>query len=264
MSVLKIDEGWGLALRQSTPEPAIKASYRRVPGGAMVYDATRLDRCVEQCFDPAHWRAQAAVLAVPGGRGQVQLIVRSDQEWILRHYRRGGWMGSLTADRYLWTGLGRTRPWQEWHLLYDLYREGLPVPRPIAARVKRINFLWYQADMITERIVAEPLSRVLQAPVVPRGLWERIGACISRFHRAGVYHADLNLDNILVDGEQRVFLLDFDRGRRRTPRFYWQHANLRRLRHSLSKAHSCRPGLMFTEADWNQLIAGYGGTKSAA
>ncbi len=264
MSVLQIEDGWGRALRRLPIEPLIKASYRHLPNGAMVYDASRLERPSAHFFDPDHWRAQAEVLPVPGGRGQVQLIVRSGQEWVLRHFRRGGWIGRLIQDRYLWTGLARSRPWREWHLLYDLYRAGLPVPRPIAARVQRVNWLWYRADMITERIAAEPLSRVLQAPVIPEGLWESVGACISRFHRAGVYHADLNLDNILVDGEQRVFLLDFDRGRRRAPRPHWQRANLRRLHRSLLKVRARRPGLAFTAADWDRLLAGYGGEKSRA
>lgn len=265
MSVLKIEDAWGRALRRPDVERVMRASYKTLPDGAMVYDAIRLDRPADHSFDPDHWRVQAEVLPVPGGRGQVQVIAQAGQEWVLRHFRRGGWMGRLTQDRYLWTGLARSRPWREWHLLYDLYRDGLPVPRPIAARVQRINRLWYRADLITERLAAEPLSVVLQSPAIPEGLWEAVGGCIGRFHRAGVYHADLNLDNILVDGERRVFLLDFDRGRRRVPRTHWQHANLRRLHRSLLKARSRHPdSISFAAADWNRLLVGYGGEKSRA
>ena len=265
MSVLQIEESWASSLDpQAASGPDIKAAYLRLDDGAMVYDAMRLPQPGRHYFDPGYWKNHAEVLPVPGGRGQVQRIGLAGQDWILRHFRRGGWMGRLTEDRYLWTGLIQSRPWREWHLLYDLYRGGLPVPRPIAAQVQRVDRWWYRADMITERLDASPLSLVLQGQDIPEGLWRRVGAQINQFHRAGIYHADLNLDNILVDREMRVFLLDFDKGWRRKPRLHWQRANLRRLRHSLIKALGRYPGLMFGSADWKRLLDGYAGGSSRA
>lgn len=264
MSVLKIEDAWGHALRRPEIEPVMKASYQPLSRGAIVYDASRLDPVTDACFDPGYWRARAQTMPVSGGRGQVHLITQAEHAWVLRHFRRGGLMGGLLQDRYLWTGLVRSRPWREWHLLYDLYRDGFPVPRPIAARVERVHRLWYRADLITEQLLAEPLSAVLRGAKAPAGLWEWVGACVRRFHRAGIYHADLNLDNILVDTEGRVFLLDFDRGRRRTPRTYWQRANLKRLYHSLVKARARHPDLAFSSDDWNRLMAAYRSEKSRA
>ena len=53
----------------------------------------------------------------------------------------------------------------------------------------------------------KPLAQMLAEP-----LWEPVAAAIVRMHRAGVWHADLNAFNILIGGEGRVWLIDFDRG----------------------------------------------------
>lgn len=257
MSVLQIEEAGGCPALPARAGVDVKAAYLATNDGAMVYDPSRISTPGAHCFDPDYWRGRTEVLAVPGGRARVLRIAQPGQEWILRHFHRGGWMGSLTADRYLWTGLARSRPWREWHLLYDLYRAGFPVPRPIAAHVQRVRRWWYRADLISERLDAAPLSVVLRRSAAPPQLWSRIGAQIRCFHRAGVHHADLNLDNILIGQDQRVFLLDFDKSGRRRPRASWQQANLRRLRRSLLKAQAGAADLVFSTADWDALLGGY-------
>ena len=63
-----------------------------------------------------------------------------------------------------------------------------------------------------------------------------MGQCIARFHRAGVFHADLNAHNVQIDAANRIFLLDFDRGRIRGRRAAaGGEANLARLHRSLTK-----------------------------
>src|SRR5690606_5957198 len=133
-----------------------------------------------------------------------------------RHYRRGGIFGPWLVDRYLWLGLVRTRAVREWTLLAELYGQGLPVPRPVAVRVCRTG-LCYRADIVTERIApAESLAeRLAREPLSASG-WRAIGACIRRFHDAGIWHADLNAHNVLLTADG-PHLLDFDRGRRRRP-----------------------------------------------
>ncbi|GIT38036.1 MAG: hypothetical protein Ct9H300mP6_19040 [Gammaproteobacteria bacterium] len=42
-------------------------------------------------------------------------------------------------------------------------------------------------------------------------LWKNTGSCIASFHMKGFYHHDLNIENILIDSDQNVFLLDFDK-----------------------------------------------------
>jgi 3-deoxy-D-manno-octulosonic acid kinase len=79
---------------------------------------------------------------------------------------------------------------------------------------------------------------------------------IAKFHHAGVDHADLNAHNILLDAAQRVSVIDFDRGRLRTPGS-WRLRNLRRLHRSLLKiARGLPPGRITPQA-WDALMAGY-------
>src|SRR6185503_20837625 len=104
-------------------------------------------------------------------------------------------------------------------------KEGLPVPQPVAAQVRRAGPLLYRCDLITRRI---PGARSLAELVAGPASWEEAGRCVRRFHAAGVWHADLNAHNLLFDGDGRAHLIDFDRGERRVAAAGWQQANLAR------------------------------------
>jgi len=215
----------------------------------ILYDDTLLSHADEAPFTPP------AGTAAIGGRGAAWNVPArdGDGEWVLRHYRRGGLPAKFSADVYLWPGLTLTRPWREWHLLAELHALGLPVPRPVAARVVRSGF-GYRGDLITRRIpAARSLAELLARGGAPP--WRDTGACIRRFHAAGVWHADLNAHNILVDRDGAVWLLDFDRGERRRPAAGWQQANLERLARSLRKLQVPEKVL---EPGWAALLEGYG------
>ena len=217
------------------------AETRETGKSFILYDAALLDHADDGLFAPG------ADAAGSGGRGSAWLAGGGD--WVLRHYRRGGLVARLLHDQYLWTGLERSRPWREWRLLDLLYKEGLPVPRPVAARVTRAG-AWYRGDLLTRRIRdTVSLAERIAAGNPP---WRAVGACIRRFHDAGVWHADLNAHNLLLDSVDRVYLLDFDRGERRHPARGWQRGNLARLRRSLEKL---APGV--TEQGWAELMDGY-------
>ncbi len=223
----------------------------------MLYDASRAGNADEHWFDPYWWSGRGEVRLPAAGRGSAACIEADGRSLILRHYRRGGWMASIAGDRYLWLGEGLTRSWIEWHLLYVLHRAGLPVPVPIAARYCRTGPRSYSADLVTVQI---PASASLAARLAsgPLGLpgWIAIGRCLRRFHSAGVQHADLNAHNVLLDGAEAVWLVDFDRGRLRQPGL-WCDAVLTRLRRSLEKVTRALPPERFTESDWASLIDGY-------
>ena len=176
--------------------------------------------------------------------------------WVLRHYRRGGLVGRVVHDRYLWTGLERTRAFSEWRLLHTMTNRGLPVPAPVAARVERQG-LTYRADLVTVKLPgAVSLATRLTATPVQAVPWPTVGATLRRFHDAGVCHADLNAHNVLLDDGDSVYLLDFDRGRLRAPGA-WRQDNLRRLRRSLDKigAQAGRP--IYGADDWAALTGSY-------
>jgi 3-deoxy-D-manno-octulosonic acid kinase len=210
----------------------------------------------ESLFDPEFWRAREELVDVTGGRGSAWFIASGKHRWVLRHFRRGGFIARLSQDAYVWTGEDRVRAFAEWRLLELLTQRGLPVPQPVAARYQRTG-LCYRCDLITERIVdAHPLSAALAQGALAESLWRTVGATVARLHRAGVDHADLNAHNILLGPKGAVSVIDFDRGRLRAPGA-WSARNLQRLRRSLAKISRDLPSHRFSGGAWNWLLAGY-------
>ena len=222
----------------------------------ILYDNEYAGKVIDDWFEPAYWESQQAIEGVANGRGTTLFVQQHDAHWVLRHYRRGGLVSKLSEDRYLWTGLEQTRAWCEWSLLSDMREQALPVPRPIAARVCKRG-LFYTADLLTERIpAARSLSQYLTSQKLDALQWCQVGKVIKRFHQAGIYHADLNAHNIMLNDKDEVFLIDFDRGEQR-PVDSWPETNLQRLRRSLDKLKRGLKGFSFEEADWQDLMQGY-------
>ncbi len=203
-------------------------------------------------FDPESWRAQGVVVEpLAGGRGGATMVC-ADPAWlVLRPYRRGGWMRRITRDRYLFHGADATRGFREFDLLARLHDAGLSVPRPVAARYRRSG-ISYRAELLMHAI---PASRTLDSEIADaRAIdWRSVGRSIGELHQRGVWHADLNARNILLDAAHRVWIIDFDRARQRPQQARWQRGNLERLRRSLVKlghAHAAA-------AHWHELHEGH-------
>ena len=140
----------------------------------------------------------------------------------------------IAHERFLYLGEERTRSFLELRLLAKLCAMGLPVPAPVAASYRR-GACTYVAELVTERLVgAATLIETLRAGGMNEARWSAIGRCLRRFHDAGVQHADLTANNILLDDADRIWVLDFDRGRLRAPGA-WRERVLDRLARSLGK-----------------------------
>ena len=237
---------------------SIQEGFLRSAGGGILYDASRLRKPEETLFQVEHWRAQGTLQEIAGGRASIAIVGTGEQRWVLRHYRRGGFIARFSRDRYVWLGETRTRSFAEWRLLAQLRRLGLPVPAPVAARYVR-GALTYSADLITEHLPdCRTLADAITSAQLPREHWQAIGRTIAAFHRNGVQHADLNAHNIMLDGAATpaVYLLDFDRGRIRA-RDAWEQDVLARLRRSLEKIKGQRSAVGFADAQWKWLLDGY-------
>ncbi|WP_278803326.1 3-deoxy-D-manno-octulosonic acid kinase [Marinobacter nauticus] len=211
----------------------------------------------ENMLVPGYWGELARPVSV-GGRGGAWFVTTEFGDMVLREYRRGGMAARISAKSYFYTGWHETRSYKEFSVLEALFRKGLPVPEPVAARAVRHGIV-YQADILLRRIIgAVPWPEATN--MADEGLWFDIGKTIRRFHDAGLNHVDLNCDNILI-GNGRVYLIDFDkcdiRGSEPGGVTEWKLKNLARLRRSLVK----RMGGVDIETLWQPLMEGYHGVS---
>lgn len=226
--------------------------------GAILYDRSIISEIGDERFAAEGWLHAEPVVGERGsaGRGNTLFVGNVPRQFVLRHYVRGGLIGTFVADSYLWTSGDSTRPFLEWRLLAKMAESGLRVPRPAAARYRRRG-PFYTADLITVRIpTVRPLSTCVGERPRSEQFWQAVGASIYEFHRNGVYHADMNAYNLQIDDVGRLWMLDFDRGRLLAPGT-WQQKTLSRLHRSLEKIKTLDPQVHYAQEDWDQLLEGY-------
>ena len=233
-------------------------TVQKTGDGAIVYDTAILNQISEAAFTAKAWASATAVGGSlrSAGRGNTLIVSDGENEFVLRHYIRGGIPGRLIRDSYLWTGENETRSFAEFRLLTKLCKFGLPVPSPVAASYQRRGPV-YRADLLTLRIpgIQSLADRIVERPG-DRKFWRGVGSELHRFHAKGVDHADLNAYNVQIGDDDSVYLLDFDRGRLRDPGV-WRQKNLARLHRSLQKIRRLDKRVNFSKAEWNELLEGY-------
>ena len=163
-----------------------------------------------------HGRGDVFVVPAPGGRP-------ADQ-WVVRHYHRGGALAGLLGDRY--PRLAIPRPFRELLVLRSLVEADIPTATPVGAAVYPFG-PWYRGDLVTQWIPgSEDLGRALFGADSPGGrstgsddregvrAMAAAGALVRLLHERGLDHPDLNLKNILVRPDEdgvRAFIIDLDR-----------------------------------------------------
>lgn len=237
----------------------LRTAMRGPAGQGAMHSNADLDvRVTLLWFEPRYWISCNAVVARHAGRNGMSLVFEQlGRRYVLRHYRRGGFVARISHDDYLWTGESRTRSLAELRMLLRLHAAGLPVPRPVAARYERSGIA-YRADLITEELPdTQTLAARLAEGELGLTVWTAIGRCIRLFHDHGVCHADLNAHNILLRGNDEVFLVDFDRATRRRKPGLWRDANLARLRRSLDALDDARRERRCGDTEWQCLLAAW-------
>ncbi len=230
--------------------------FKKINNTTIAYSSPLDNSIKSEHFSPEYWKSCDKIVGSSCGRRTTWFVQQRQKPWVLRHYWRGGFMAKFSDDLYCYSGIHQTRPIAELQILEQMHQLGLPVPRPIAAKVERVG-LWYRGDIIIELIEnAEDLFAVLSQRSMPEALWVQLGSLIARFHNHGVYHADLNIKNIML-AEDLFYLIDFDRGELKTPKRAWQNTNIARLRRSLDKEKGKLRSLHFDEQNWQDLLTGY-------
>jgi 3-deoxy-D-manno-octulosonic acid kinase len=221
----------------------------------ILFDVERFSAPVPKMFTNQYWQALDAITGQATGRGTTYFFQYNNNEYVLRHYRRGGLIGRILSDQYLYVGLEKSRAWQEFKLLQHMRTLDLTCPTPIAAMLKRRG-LYYQADIISVRIPnAQDLHHILLEKRLSADVWQKIGQTIAKFHNHQVYHHDLNIHNIMLDAEHRVWLIDFDKCGIK-PGNNWKKSNITRLKRSFEKEQRLR-NIHWQLSDWQILVSAY-------
>ncbi|WP_199610397.1 3-deoxy-D-manno-octulosonic acid kinase [Flocculibacter collagenilyticus] len=209
-------------------------------------------------FTSCFWQKKGAISGKSKGRAITWFFRFKEHEFVLRHYYRGGLIGKFNKDLYIGMDEERSRAVKEFAMLKEMSNIGLPVPKPLAARIEKKWFCIYRADLIIERIAnAKDLFQYLSKYPLNKSMWLKIGRTIADFHNNGVYHDDLNIHNIMLDKEHKCWLIDFDKGEIKKPSHSWQQENLKRLLRSFEKEKRQNVDLRWHLKDWDFLLQGY-------
>lgn len=215
----------------------------------------------KQDFDFKVWLKRPGVSELRGGRGGTLKVTIQNQVLVLHRYLRGGLIAKFLNDRYFWTGMAGSRPYQEMKVVDHAQQYQLPVAEMLGFYIKRQG-LFYRAANINRFIENQgSVADYISVKPLDSESWKLLGQLIRRMHQAGINHADLNANNILVDQSGHFHFIDFDKARIETEGGEWCEKNLQRLLRSLNKIQAqCRSesqSFHFSPLDWGNLLKGY-------
>lgn len=162
---------------------------------------------------------------------------------MVKHYFRGGILGHINRRTYL--KIGKTRGAEEFEILATVRSAGVRTLEPVAFASRTKNFIFYHAWLVTKEIKASGTLADLSGkdPSRAGAILSEAGKQIKTLIANGILHVDLHPGNVLVDAQDRVYIIDFDRAktgvknRRNLAKYY-----LNRWRRSVAK-HGL-PGFM--------------------
>jgi 3-deoxy-D-manno-octulosonic acid kinase len=158
--------------------------------------------------------------AVEAGAGNRQSAHRLDLgdgvELFARRGRRGGLIASILSDVYF----GITpRPLTELAVTIEAVRRGIPVAEPMGAMIEWLSPVLYRGFFLTQAVRGMTLWEFLKTdedPTVRAHVLGQARAVIDTMHDKGLFHADLNLHNLLVTQARDSFsvvVIDLDKSR---------------------------------------------------
>lgn len=210
---------------------------------------------LENCFNIEDYKKNNKVINVFTGRGKTYLVKGTiNRNVVIRHYWRGGLIGKILNDKFISIFAGSDRSLLEYELLIIMRKMGLPVPRPVIAKTTS-NFLYRTNDIIIEEIPgAKSLAKMLLERALTNEEISKVGDAIARLFRAGVYHSDLNINNILFDAASNPWIIDFDKCylKKITPNLYKKMVE--RLVRSFEKEVSLHPAMRWSRLDLQKLV----------
>ncbi|MFT4648216.1 MAG: tRNA A-37 threonylcarbamoyl transferase component Bud32 [Glaciecola sp.] len=157
------------------------------------------------------------------GRGNLEEFhLPSGQVLIIRRFRRGGLVRHLSKDRFL----DPERPFREIVLSEGLRERGFQTPIIAAARSRRLGFMGYRLELITEQVPGVKSLGRWQAQFRSAGVDTELqrsmlgvtAQTVRRLHDAGFEHSDLQPENLLwqpaaAGQDPYLWILDLDRSK---------------------------------------------------
>ncbi len=147
-----------------------------------------------------------------GGRNQPHFMdLEGHGPVVIKHYFRGGVLRHINRRTYL--KLTGTRGRFEFELLTRIRDMGVNAPEPVAFAHK--GRLFYQAWLVTKKIPeAQTLADLSRsAPERAKAVMPALIDQVKLMIEAGVLHVDLHPGNALIDAEETVFIIDFDKAK---------------------------------------------------
>ena len=132
---------------------------------------------------------------------------------VIKHYFRGGALRRINRRTYL--KIGKTRGEAEFDMLNRVRRIGVSAPMPVAFASRPNARVFYHAWLATIEIAgAKTLADLSRSnPDRAMAVLPSVADQIDRLIRHRILHVDLHPGNVLVDADDGVYLVDFDKAR---------------------------------------------------
>lgn len=185
--------------------------------------------------DPTRLGSSSLVAGwIEGGRTRHALIRTGDEAWMLKAYRRGGWLGRWNSSRY-W---GRARFLEELRVAALAESFGVSTAEVLALILEPAGLGSLRAWLVTRYLPGvRPLHEYL-GDRVGGHIFYAAGKVVRRMHEAEIDHHDLHVGNIMASVEadgSHALIVDWDRARARAVDSWSPYANLIRLWRSVQK-----------------------------
>jgi hypothetical protein len=164
-------------------------------------------------------KLDALALASEAGAGNRKSAFRMQLDGLelyARRGRRGGLIASILSDVYV--GIA-PRPLNELAVNVEAMKRGIPVAEPMGAMIEWIGPALYRGFFLTRAMRGMTLWQFVKTdddPTVRNHVLAQARAAIDAMQAKGVFHADLNLHNLLVTQSRdsfTVIIIDLDKAR---------------------------------------------------